>query len=109
MSIHNWGDDVNFILGDHCMLSNGIKVLTSDGHPIRNIKTGEIINKPGSVTIGDKCWIGKDVTICKKVTLPSQTIIGVGSVVTKSFNEENTIIAGNPARIIKKDVTYSFE
>ena len=108
MKIHNWGDNVNFILGDFCMLSSGIKVLTSDGHPIKNIYTEEIINKPGSVNIGEKCWIGKDVTFCKNITIVPNTIVGIGSVVTKSFHDENTIIAGNPARVIKKDVTYSF-
>ena len=34
------------------------------------------------------------------MTLPEQSIVGAGSVVTKSFTQKGCVIAGNPARII---------
>ena len=36
------------------------------------------------------------------VVLGDSTIVGAGSVVTKSFKEGNCVIAGNPAKVIKK-------
>lgn len=57
---------------------------------------------PGKdITIGRKCWIGMNCMILPGITLGDNTIVGAGSVVTKSFPEGNCIIAGNPAKKIR--------
>ena len=53
------------------------------------------------INIGEKCWIGMNSVILPGVTLGNHTIVGAGSIVTKSFPEGNCIIVGNPARKIK--------
>lgn len=57
---------------------------------------------PQSVVLGEKCWIGMNSVILPGVTLGNHTTVGAGSVVTHSFPEGDCVIAGNPARIIKK-------
>lgn len=52
--------------------------------------------------IGDHCWIASSCNILAGCVLGPRTIVGVGSVVTKSFPEGFCVIAGNPAKIIKK-------
>ena len=53
------------------------------------------------VIIKDDVWIGSNVIILPGVTIESGAIIGAGSVVTKDVLK-NTIVAGNPAKVIKE-------
>lgn len=55
----------------------------------------------GDVTIGNDVWIGSDVIILSGVTIGDGAAIGAGSVVTADV-EPYSIVAGNPAGLIKK-------
>ena len=55
-----------------------------------------------NVFLGKKCWIGMNSVILPGVVLGDCTIVGAGSVVTNSFPDGHVMIAGNPAKIIKK-------
>jgi len=55
----------------------------------------------GQVVIMDDVWIGENVTIMPNVTIGKSCVIGANSVVTNSF-PDNSIIAGVPAKIIRK-------
>lgn len=57
--------------------------------------------KKGKITIKDKAWIGFNSIILKGVTIGEGAIIGAGSVVTKNVPDW-TIVAGNPAKIIRE-------
>lgn len=57
--------------------------------------------KRGKVVIKDKAWIGFNSIILKGVTIGEGAIVGAGSVVTKDVPDW-TIVAGNPAKIIRE-------
>ena len=73
-------------------------IITSN-HNIHNL---ELYDSPTPVLIGENCWIGMNSIILPGVLLGNNTIFGAGLIVTKSFEEGNIVIAGNPAKIIKK-------
>ena len=81
---------------------------TKDGKNI-NIATGVTIGienrgkRKGTPTIGDDCWIGTNVRICKGVTIGDNSIVAACSVVTKDV-PANCIVAGNPAKIVKTGI-----
>ena len=54
----------------------------------------------GPVRISNKAWIGARAIILKGVTIGEGAVVGAGSVVTKDVPDW-TIVAGNPARIIR--------
>lgn len=66
--------------------------------PMINKKWNAVKTQP--ISIGDKCWLGFNVIILKGVLLGEETVVGAGSVVTKSFGSASKI-AGNPAKVIE--------
>ena len=56
--------------------------------------------KKRPVVIGEGCFLGANSIILKGTTLGKNVVVGAGRVVSDTF-QDNVIIAGNPARIIK--------
>lgn len=105
--IYLFEEEATVSIGKNTIMSTNIDIWPTDGHSVIDKNTGSLLNaltKP--ILIGDNCWIAQGVRILKNVSIPSNTIIGAGSVVTKSFKEEFTIIAGNPAQVIKTNVSW---
>lgn len=61
------------------------------------------------IKIGDNCWIGANAVILPGVELADRIIVAAGSVVNKSFLEGDCIIAGVPAKVVKKIGKYGEE
>lgn len=87
-------------IGEGVMFGPRVSLLTAS-HPIDATvrKTGLEYGLP--ITIGDNVWIGGSVTVNPGVSVGQNSVIGSGSVVTKSI-PENVVAAGNPCRVIRK-------
>ncbi|WP_411063125.1 acyltransferase [Vibrio rotiferianus] len=69
------------------------------------VLTHDFINKKHVDTfIGDNVFIGAYAVITPGVSITNNVVIAAGSIVTKSIDESNCIVAGNPAKVIKRDV-----
>lgn len=88
------------IIDDYTMVSCNVGIISKN----HNIYDGRyhIEESFPSVVIGKYCWIGMNSMILPGVKLGDFTVVGAGSVVTKSFLEGFCIIAGNPAKVIRK-------
>lgn len=95
---------------DTCLIAVGARTLIGPNcsffaatHPLdpflRNGINGPELGAP--ITIGEDCWFGGNVTVCPGVTIGRGVTVGAGSVVTKDVPAFH-VVAGNPARIIKK-------
>lgn len=87
-------------IGDGCAIARNVLIMDFDAHQII-YEDGTTNKVTAPVTIGDSVWIGAGATILKGVTIGDNAIIGAGSVVTKDV-APNSIVAGNPAREIRK-------
>lgn len=101
-------DDSRVSIGDDCLFSNNVSLWCTDTHTIVDCND-EILNLGKFISIGNHVWISNNVSILKNTKIPNNSIVGLGSVVTKEFEEENSIIAGNPARIVKRNINWSQE
>ena len=99
-------DGCSITIGDGCLFSNNIEIHTTDYHPI--YQGTEMVNKPKSVIIGEHSWVGLRTVILKGVELAPNTIVGACSLVSSSTLNQNTSIAGCPAREIKNGITWKF-
>lgn len=101
------GYNKSIIIGKDCMFSSEIDIRCGDSHSIIDLKTNSRLNYEKDIIIGNHVWIGMNCTILKGVKIPDNCIIGTKSLVTSAFSEENTIIAGNPAAIIKRKINWN--
>lgn len=87
-------------IGDNCFIAPQVGIYTAT-HPIDPIERAKGIESAKPVNIGHNCWIGGNAVINPGVSLGDNVVVGAGAVVTKSFGD-NVVIAGNPAKVIKK-------
>ncbi|AXQ78684.1 sugar O-acetyltransferase [Streptococcus chenjunshii] len=93
-------DVCKITIGDNAMIGPNCQLLTPL-HPIEAKKRIKGLEYGAPITIGHNVWLGGGVTILPGVTLGNNVVVGAGSVVTKSFGND-LVLAGNPARIIKR-------
>lgn len=92
-------------IGDECLFSSDIIFRTGDSHSILD-SLGQRINPSSNIDIGNHVWIGNGVTVTKGASIRDDTVIGTKSLVNKKFDENNIIIAGVPANVIKSNISW---
>jgi acetyltransferase-like isoleucine patch superfamily enzyme len=91
-------------IGNDVIIAKDVSLISGDhGHGDKNLKINQQAMKQFKlpITIEDDVWIGEKAIILKGVTVGGGSVIGAGSVVTKDV-APFSIVAGNPAKIIKK-------
>ena len=89
---------------DNVLIGGDCKIYDCDMHSILfddRMKTPDTNKKSSEIVLKNGCWIGAHSIILKGVTIGERSIVGAGSVVTKS-NPNDEIWGGNPARFIIK-------
>jgi exopolysaccharide acyltransferase PssR len=88
-------------IGRHTILSSGVTVLSHKLIPRKS--EGRYVGENTDTYIGDFCVIGIGAIIMGGVRIGDEVVVGAGAVVTKDV-PANTMVAGNPARIIRHDI-----
>lgn len=101
----NDGDE-KLKIGSDCLLSWGIKMRTSDGHSVIDLEKNVAVNLPKDIVVSDRVWIGEDVYFCKGSKILPESVVAANSVITKMYSEPNVVLAGNPSKIVKRNVSW---
>lgn len=93
----------NVFFGPNCTIATPIHPLIPKERNMCRRENGEIYDleyaKP--IIIEDDCWLASNVIVCGGVTIGKGSVIGAGSVITKSI-PCGVFAAGNPCKVIRK-------
>ena len=89
-------------IGNNVKIGGCVLITDTDAHPMDYMarRSSNEGTKSAPVVIEDDVWVGAHCIILKGVTIGARSIIGAGSVVTKSIPAD-CVAAGNPCRVIK--------
>ena len=97
----------NIEVGELCMFSYGVTLRNHDSHKILDAHTGEIMNPAKDIVLGRHVWIGQNATILKGCNIGDDSVIGFGSIVTKSCGP-GSVMTGIPAKIVKENIRWDY-
>jgi acetyltransferase-like isoleucine patch superfamily enzyme len=91
-------------IGENTLIASGTTILTHE-----HVKRDKINPRNPWVTntyIGKKCFIGIEAIILPGIKIGDEVIVGAGTVVTKDI-PSNSIVVGNPGRILDRKIDMS--
>ena len=95
-------EGTSIIFKNECLFSSDVIFRTGDS----DSTSGNRINPSRSIEILDKVWFRNKAVVLKGVRIENDCIVGSGAIVTKSV-PANSIVAGNPAKIVKSGVKWN--
>ena len=90
--------------GNNVLISWENLFLDTDFHKIKT--NGLTTNLPKEIVIGNHVWIGCRCTILKGTYIGDEIIVAANSTLSGRFDQNHTIVGGNPAKVVKKQVTW---
>lgn len=87
-------------IGFDCIIAWNVFITDCDWHMI----VGKSVQE--DVIIGDHVWIAGNTSILKGSKIEKNCIVGAHSLITKKLIPAGSLVAGNPARVIEKNVQW---
>ena len=100
------GTSITF--GNDVLMSSEIVFRTTDSHSIVDMSRNRI-NHAKSISVGNHVWIGNRAVVLKGSILHENTVVASAAVVAGKEYKSGTVIAGNPASVVKEDINWEFE
>lgn len=101
-------EGTNITLGDRCLVAGETCLRTGDSHSVLDLE-GKRINPSRDIVIGEHVWLGTRVTCLKGVTVPKNCIVAATTTLCAAYQQENTVIAGVPGKVVKTGVNWDSE
>ena len=88
-------------IGDHNMFGPDVYITDSNHQFKEGLSPADLPMDRGTVSIGNRCWIGAKAVILKGVRLGNGCVVAAGAIVTRSV-EPGAVVAGVPAQPLRK-------
>ena len=93
----------HIVIGRDTLISWDATIIDNDFHALYDADKN-CINPPAPIIIGERAWVGFGATISKDTKLAAGTVIGAGAVVRGDFPNADSVLSGNPARVVRRGV-----
>ncbi|MFC7093976.1 sugar O-acetyltransferase [Jeongeupia naejangsanensis] len=93
-------DGTAITIGNNVLVGPNVQFYGAS-HPVDHIERRDWTARWKPILVEDDVWIGGNAVICQGVTIGARAIVGAGAVVLKDVPPD-TVVGGNPARIIRK-------
>lgn len=105
-SYFNLGEsETKLTFGNDCMISCDCHFFSTDSHHILTGNERKNLQKPSGGIFGSHIWFGAKSLYTKNSSVGDNSVVALGSVVTGQFLN-NILIAGNPAKIVRKNISW---
>lgn len=94
------------LVGKDCLFSANVMIRTQDAHYIFDKDSMKRLNMPADVVIENQVWIGKNVCLLPGAKIGTGSVVGANAVTSSQFGD-HVIIAGSPAKIIRRNICWS--
>jgi maltose O-acetyltransferase len=88
-------------VGKNCAIGDLVHIFDCDWHDTDPGRRNTGVGRVEPVTIGNNVWLGSRVLVLRGVTIGDNSVVGAGSVVTKSI-PANAVAAGVPAKVLRR-------
>ena len=89
------------VIGCDTLISWDATIVDNDFHELHDAENN-CINPPGAIIIGERAWVGFSAIIAKDTRLAPGTVVGAGAVVRGEFLNPDSVLTGNPARLVRR-------
>ncbi|MBQ9178283.1 MAG: acyltransferase [Prevotella sp.] len=96
----------SIFIGNDNMYGWNVSFNTSDGHNI--YENGIKKTVEGDIRIGNNVWVASHCLISKNTNIPDGCVVAQKSLVSKTFDEQNCLIAGSPAKIVRNNISWEW-
>jgi maltose O-acetyltransferase len=87
-------------IGNHAMIGPGVQIYTA-AHALQAEARNRGLEVAKAIVIEDNVWIGGSAILLPGVRVGRNAVVGAGAVVSRDV-PANTVVAGNPARVIRE-------
>lgn len=89
--------------GNDFLTSWNCTFMDTDQHRLVDAE-GHVTNPDREISVGNNVWLGCNCLVTKGTTLADSITVAAGSTLHGSYPEPRTVLAGNPATIVKRGV-----
>jgi len=88
-------------IGRNCLIAGNCQIFDGPGHELASDRRLDVSLRAQPIVIEDNVWLGTGVIVLPGTTIKSGSVISAGSVV-KGAVERDSLIVGNPAKVVKR-------
>jgi acetyltransferase-like isoleucine patch superfamily enzyme len=96
------GENSTIVLGDNLLMGPGVCIFSGNHGTTKGMPMTFQERKEESIVIGDDVWLGAHSIITAGTRIANGVIVAAGAVVTRSITQEDVVVAGIPARVIRE-------